>query len=39
MAANKPVVDNARKGAVKKRSQLAAKTLQKDMDQARQGDG
>jgi hypothetical protein len=29
MATNKPVGDNARKGAVKKRSQLAAKTMGK----------
>ena len=27
MATNKPVGDNARKGAVKKRSQLATKTM------------
>jgi hypothetical protein len=39
MAVNKPVGDNARKGAVKKRSQLRTKTMgKKDMDQARQGD-
>jgi hypothetical protein len=29
MATNKPVGDNARKGAVKKRSQLATKTVGK----------
>lgn len=29
MATNKPVGDNARKGAVKKRSQLATKTMGK----------
>jgi hypothetical protein len=29
MAVNKPVGDNARKGAVKKRSQLASKTMGK----------
>ena len=29
MARNKPVGDNARKGAVKKRSQLATKTMGK----------
>jgi hypothetical protein len=29
MAANKPVGDNARKGAVKKRSQFATKTMGK----------
>jgi hypothetical protein len=29
MATNKPVGDNARKGAVKKRSQLATKTMSK----------
>jgi hypothetical protein len=29
MATNKPVGDNARKGAVKKRSQLTTKTMDK----------
>jgi hypothetical protein len=29
MAVNKPIGDNARKGAVKKRSQLATKTMGK----------
>jgi hypothetical protein len=29
MAVNKPMGDNARKGAVKKRSQLATKTMDK----------
>jgi hypothetical protein len=35
MAVNKPVGDNARKGAVKNRSQLASKSMGKDLDQAR----
>jgi hypothetical protein len=35
MAVNRPVGDNARKGAAKKRSQFATKTMgKKDMDQA-----
>jgi hypothetical protein len=34
MATNKPVGDNARKGAVKRRSQLTTKTIeQKDLHQ------
>jgi hypothetical protein len=38
MATNKPVGDNARKGAVKKRSQLATKTMgEKDVHEAQQG--
>jgi hypothetical protein len=37
MAVNKPTGDNARKGAVKKRSQLATKTMgKKTLDQAGQ---
>jgi hypothetical protein len=36
MAVNKPVGDNARKGAVKKRSQLKGKLMQNRMDEAQQ---
>jgi hypothetical protein len=37
MATNKPVGDNARKGAVKKRSQLTTKTMgKKDLHQEEQ---
>ena len=39
MAVNKPVGDDARKGAVRKRSQLETKTMgEKALDQAQQGD-
>jgi hypothetical protein len=38
MAVNKPVGDNARKGAVKKRSQLRTKTMGKKTWTKREGD-